>query len=386
MSFRNRLALFLIALVVGIDLVAGLVTYKLINVPGRFDALIVPVFVILGLSVAAAIGGAYFIARSISRPLETLAKTARRIGEGNYSPPPRIGRRDEIGQLSRALGGMAEAIKGRQLALEFAISSLEIARDDAVRANEGKSKFLANMSHELRTPLNAVIGFSEIIAGEIMGRIANRSYVGYAEDILTSGKHLLEIVEEMLDLARVESGTYAISPVPVNPREILKEAMDMLRNRAADARIQMRVEVGTPLWPDLVADRVKLRQVFVNLLANAIAYTPEGGSVTVSGTIEADTVVIRFADTGIGMRDEDIPLVVQPFYRVHSPQDAKYQGIGLGLPLCNAIVALHGGTLVIESELGRGTTITVRLPIGDVEGTDAALSEGGTLHAMGDAA
>ena len=386
MSFRNRLALVLIATVVGVHLATAVIAFQLAGWPGGFDSVALPMLAILGVSVVVAAGGAFFLARNVSRPLEELAETAARIGEGNYAPSVDMRRSDEIGRLSKALAGMAEAVKGRQLALEFAISSLEIARDDAVRANEAKSNFLANMSHELRTPLNAVIGFSEIIAAELMGRIPNRSYVDYAHDILASGRHLLEIVEDMLDLARVEAGTYAISPARINARDILGEAVDMLRNRAAVARVLVRVDDGAPTWPDLNADPVKLRQVFVNLIANAIAYTPANGNVTISGEVEGDFLVIRFADTGIGMREEDIPLVVQPFYRAHSSDDAKYQGVGLGLPLCNAIVTLHGGTLDIDSALGKGTTITVSLPFEEPEAADVMLDDEETLDALGDAA
>jgi signal transduction histidine kinase len=359
--------------------------YPMAAALSQYKALIGPMLAVLAFSVVAAVGGAFFIAGGVSRPLEALAKTAERIGQGDYVPLEAQGD-DEIGRLSRALGQMVEAIKVRQMELESAISSIEIARDEAVRANRAKSNFLANMSHELRTPLNAVIGFSEIIAKEVMGKIPNPSYVEYANDILASGRHLLEIVEEMLDLARIEAGTYVVSPELMRPYDVLREAVDMLRTKASTAKIAVSVDPAASEWPQLNADPVKLRQVFVNLLANGITYTPAGGRVHVSGGLDEGRFVIRFSDNGIGMNEEDIPLVVQPFYRVHSAHDAKYQGVGLGLPLCHAITRLHGGTLTIESALGQGTTVSVAIPVAGIDAAGEGRPESGRSRAIDNAA
>jgi two-component system cell cycle sensor histidine kinase PleC len=223
--------------------------------------------------------------------------------------------------------------------------------------------FLANMSHELRTPLNAIIGFGEMMHREIMGPIGVPAYKEYAHHIHESGMHLLSLVEEMLDLAKVEAGKLQIAHVPTQPGILLDESLMMLRLTAETAKVEIVVSGDPSTWPVLDGDPVKLKQVFVNLIGNAVKFTPPGGRVMVSGEIDADALRIRIRDNGIGMRAEDIPLVLQPFYRVNSVLDGKHQGAGLGLPFAKSVVELHGGTLDLESALGAGTTVTVILPL-----------------------
>ena len=228
-------------------------------------------------------------------------------------------------------------------------------------ANWAKSMFLANMSHELRTPLNAIIGFSEMTRDEIMGPIGVPAYKEYAEHIYQSGIHLLHLVEEMLDLSKVEAGTMELEPMPVQAGAILSESLVMLRSSAEAANVDVAVKGDPSAWPLIEGDPVKLRQVFVNLIGNAIKFTPRGGHVTVSGDLRNCVLEIRISDTGIGMSSDDIPLVLQPFYRVGSALDSNHQGAGLGLPFAKSIIELHDGTLSITSELGAGTTVTIEL-------------------------
>jgi signal transduction histidine kinase len=234
---------------------------------------------------------------------------------------------------------------------------------ELANASRAKSMFLANMSHELRTPLNAIIGFGEMIHREIVGPIGVAAYKEYAGDIHKSGMHLLHLVEEMLDLSKVEAGKLQIEQVPAAPGALLAESLVMLRSTAAAADVEIVVEGDPSVWPIINLDPVKLRQVFVNLIGNAIKFTPAKGRVTISGAVRAGELEIRIADTGIGMNAQDIPLVVQPFYRVSSTLDSNHQGAGLGLPFAKSIVELHGGTLNIASKPGSGTTVTISLPV-----------------------
>jgi len=280
----------------------------------------------------------------------------------------------EIGHLGAAFNAMADALAARHEAQKRAEEELrhlnatlesrvERRTIELANANKAKSMFLANMSHELRTPLNAIIGFGEMMQHQILGPIGVPRYREYAEHIHESGQHLLALVDEVLDLSTVEAGKLEIERVPTAPGPLLAESLVMLRSTAEAAEVEIVVEGEPSSWPVFDADPVKLKQVFVNLIGNAIKFTPAGGQVIVSSEVSEGWLQIRIKDTGIGMRPEDIPLVVQPFYRATSVYDAKHQGAGLGLPFAKAVTELHGGTLGIESRVGSGTTVTVTLPL-----------------------
>jgi two-component system cell cycle sensor histidine kinase PleC len=211
--------------------------------------------------------------------------------------------------------------------------------------------------------LNAIIGFGEMMHRQILGPIGIPAYQEYAQHIHQSGMHLLSLVEEMLDLSKVEAGKLEIERVPTEPGTLLAESLVMLRPTAEAAKVVIAVNGAPSAWPVLQGDPVKLKQVLVDLLGNAIKFTPSGGRVAVSGEVDDIWLRIRITDTGVGMRAEEIPLVVQPFYRTTSAYDAKHQGAGLGLPFAKAVVELHGGGLAIESRLASGTTVTITLPV-----------------------
>jgi signal transduction histidine kinase len=345
--------------------VVAVFDYPLEDALGPFYDIVLPVAIALVVGLGIAILGAALIARGVSRPIEMLAQATRRIAGGDYTAPPVLTQRDEIGQLSGAIAVMTHAIGERQTQLEAGASALAFARDEAVRANAAKSQFLANMSHELRTPLNAVIGFGDMIHGELLGPVGNERYLEYARDIRDSGVHLLSLVEEILDLAKIEAGTLTLAKETTAPGETLKGVLPIVAAMADTRNVRLEIASGFEKWPVIDADPVKLKQVFINLISNAVKFTPEGGRVSVSAEWTVGSLVMRVADNGIGIKPADIPLIVQPFYRVSSALNSTYQGAGLGLALTKAIVDLHGGSLSIASEVGRGTTVTVVWPLAD---------------------
>ena len=240
--------------------------------------------------------------------------------------------------------------------------ALRAARDESQLANAAKSEFLANMSHELRTPLNAVIGFSEVMKQGILGPVGNPKYLEYAEDIHDAGNHLLDLINDILDLSKVEGGKNELQEEVIEIAGLLDSVRMLVSGRAEREGVALEFDVGRGL-PALRADERKLKQILVNLLSNAIKFTDAGGRVTFRVWHRADSgMVFQVADTGIGIAADDIPIALAPFRLVEDALVRKYQGPGLGLPLAKSLVEMHGGSLDLQSELGVGTTATVRLP------------------------
>ncbi|MFQ5785867.1 MAG: ATP-binding protein, partial [Alphaproteobacteria bacterium] len=264
---------------------------------------------------------------------------------------------DETGRAI-AHTGTIQDITERKRAEE----ALRAAKERAELADRAKSEFLANMSHELRTPLNAIIGFSEMIRDGIFGPLGNPKYVEYCADINTAGVHLLGIVNDILDLSKIEAGKIDLDEEAVAVAEIVDAVFAVVKNRAASGRLRLERRLAGDL-PGLRADKRKLKQILLNLLANAIKFTPEGGRVTLSVAAGPRRgFVFKVADTGIGIAADDIPKVMAPFGQVESDLDRRYEGTGLGLPLSKAFTEMHGGSLEIESAPGRGTTVIARFP------------------------
>jgi len=330
-----------------------------------YRGFITPMLIVLLLALLAAAGGATLIVRRVARPLEALASAAQRIAAGNYVGPavPATGR-DEIGHLAQAIGDMTHAIAERETALTGAMEAVELARVEAVRANETKSQFLANMSHELRTPLNAIVGFSEMLEQQVLGPIGTPRYLEYARDIHASGEHLRGLFERMLDLAQAESSNLSLSREPLAAGALVREAVEMHRGLARRGRVFVVLAPSCDS-AQIVGDRTKLRQAFANVIHNAVKFSPPGGSVTVTSLTQAGNITVRISDTGAGIDPALLRTVLRPFHRLRSALDGHFQGAGLGLAFASMIVEMHGGTMSVESGAGEGTTVTIALPLAE---------------------
>ena len=228
-------------------------------------------------------------------------------------------------------------------------------------ANRHKSEFLANMSHELRTPLNAVIGFSEVLLERMFGEV-NEKQEEYLQDILSSGKHLLSLINDILDLSKIEAGRMELEALPFDLPAALDNALTLIKERAARNSIGLAVHVD-PRIGEVVADERKVKQVLLNLLSNAVKFTPEGGTITMTAILNGGMVEISVADTGIGIAPEDQAAVFEEFRQVGTDYARKREGTGLGLALARRLVELHGGALTLQSELGKGSTFTFTIPV-----------------------
>jgi two-component system cell cycle sensor histidine kinase PleC len=244
----------------------------------------------------------------------------------------------------------------------------------AEAANKAKSEFLANMSHELRTPLNAVNGFSEIMIAEMYGPLGDPRYKEYAGDIHNSGQHLLALINDILDMSKIEAGKMNLKFEPLNLEEVTEDAVRLVRNRAEAAGLFLTVDF--PFLPEIEADYRAVKQVLLNLLSNAIKFTPRGGRVTVRAEVRQDSlgerVRVSVTDTGIGINKEDLTRLAQPFEQVESQHSKTTQGTGLGLALTKSLIELHEGALEMESTPGEGTTVSFVLPIRRTQGVIAA--------------
>ncbi|MCX7314294.1 MAG: PAS domain-containing sensor histidine kinase [Alphaproteobacteria bacterium] len=240
--------------------------------------------------------------------------------------------------------------------------ALDCARAEADQANASKVKFLANMSHELRTPLNAVIGFSDLLMNEERMRLDGPRRQEYAKLINDSGTHLLSVVNGILDMSKMETGDFEISPEPFASAQVIGNCCDILALKARESGVDLTVRLPAGL-PDLTADKRAFKQILLNLVSNAVKFTDHGGRVTVTATAEAGDIVVAVEDTGVGISADDLPRIGQPFFQARGAYDRRHDGTGLGLSIVQGLVGLHGGELNIASRLGEGTRVTVRLPI-----------------------
>ncbi|MBL8773636.1 MAG: PAS-domain containing protein [Phenylobacterium sp.] len=272
-----------------------------------------------------------------------------------------------------------EARRLKEEELRRAVANLELSQEQlselarkyeaekirAEAASQAKSDFLANMSHELRTPLNAINGFSEIMSGELFGPLGDARYRDYAKDILNSGQHLLALINDILDMAKIEAGKLNLRFEPICLEEIAEEAMRLVRNRAEAAGLSLVLDFVD--LPEVEADHRAVKQILLNLLSNAIKFTPRGGRITVKAELRDDPlgqrVKVSVQDTGIGISATDLERLARPFEQVENQHSKTTQGTGLGLALTKSLVEMHGGLLDLRSAPGQGTTASFALPL-----------------------
>jgi len=235
-------------------------------------------------------------------------------------------------------------------------------RDEADSANRIKTQFLANMSHELRTPLNSIMGFSEILNRELFGSLGEGRYRDYAHLIHESGEHLLNVVNDILDISKIETGKFKIVKEPVDLASLVESCCDVMRHTAEQKQLTLMVEVA-PVLPALAADRRACKQMLLNVISNAIKFTNPGGSVLVSARALNGTVEIAVTDNGVGIAAAELPKLGNPFVQASNSRDASCEGAGLGLSVVKGLAKLHGGKLELRSTLGKGTTATITLPL-----------------------
>ncbi len=265
---------------------------------------------------------------------------------------------DELSHLNQSVDSLGTFL----VEWERRAAELTQAKELAESANRAKTAFLATMSHELRTPLNAINGFSEIMAAEMFGPVGDQRYREYVEQINFSGNHLLCLINDILDLSKVEAGKSELNMDAEEPGELITAAAELMREKAGQGDVDLSVEIAPDL-PPMQVDGRRVKQVLLNLLSNAIKFTPAGGRVTVAARWDADQgLAVSIADTGIGIADDQLETVLEPFGQVENAYSRKYHGTGLGLPLAMALVNMHGGKLVLESRLGVGTTARFNLP------------------------
>ena len=247
----------------------------------------------------------------------------------------------------------------QQMALRTA--ELERARQSLELADKAKSRFLAQMSHELRTPLNAIIGFSELMQQQVFGELGDPRYAEYSADITTSGRHLLQIINEVLDMAKIESGRMELRETIIDIGPMLQRCLRLIGGLAERGGITTTLRADASL-PQLCGDELKLQQAIINILSNAVRFTPHGGSVAVHAEVARHGLKIVVRDTGIGIAADKLNIVLEPFGQADNSLQRKHEGTGLGLPLAKAFAELHGGALHLDSSVGEGTAVTITLP------------------------
>jgi PAS domain S-box-containing protein len=302
------------------------------------------------------------------RPISVTLRNYRKDGRtfwNELSISPIVDAQGRIAQFVGIISDVTQRIRAEE--------NLREAKNQAELANRAKSEFLANVSHELRTPLNAIIGFSDVMKMELFGPLGAPKYQGYAKDILDSGNILLSLINDILDLSKVEAGKMELHPESVAIAEVFDSAMTLMRERAKNAGVQLRVQVAPDL-PPLHGDLRVMKQIVTNLVSNAVKFTPKDGTVDlIARKLDAAKAEIIIKDTGIGIAKADIPEVLKPFIQVDSAHQRRQSGTGLGLPIVKSLTDLSGGSFHLDSELGQGTTVTLHLPlIDDKEARSAA--------------
>ncbi|MEO7804655.1 MAG: ATP-binding protein [Actinomycetota bacterium] len=313
------------------------------------------------------IGLGLVLARAITRPLHRVAEVARAIAHGDLSTRADVRQGDEIGILGEAFNEMAIKLQASYEELEQRVEErteeLRAANKQLARVGQAKSDFLANMSHELRTPLNAIIGYSELMSDPFFGTPKPADVRKHSKAIQASGQHLLGLINDILDLSKIEAGKLVLYCENVPVRKVFRDVVEVMQPMARAKSINLKAKLSKA--PDFVrADEKRLRQILLNLVSNAIKFTPDGGSVTVSATNGDGSLHASVEDTGIGVAREFQDRVFEQFLQVDGSYARKQEGTGLGLALTKRLVELHGGSVGLMSEEGVGSTFTFDVPVG----------------------
>ena len=293
------------------------------------------------------------------RYLETQTADGGRVSIGTEVTAIRT-REYQLQSNQDALQKTISVLKKSQVRIVELAENYEQEKIRAEEANQSKSEFLANMSHELRTPLNAINGFSDIMKKELFGPLGDPRYAEYVNDILFSGQHLLSLINDILDMSKIEAGKMTLNTEAMQMNDMISQVIRIVRGRAEDNRLKLVYEED--VLPEIEADPRAVKQILLNLTTNAIKFTPEGGVVTVSVEPKSAGLIVRVSDTGIGISQEDIERLAQPFEQIDSQHSRQHEGTGLGLALSKSLVELHGGNFTIESVVGQGTTVIFTLP------------------------
>ncbi len=336
------------------------------NIKRYIDSQIFMTLIVVSATVLVSLLLALLLQRTISRPILQLADLAGQISSNrdftvraNLSESESA--KNEISTLYRAFNTMLTEIDAREQQLLQTNEELYKAKVTAENASRAKSEFLANVSHELRTPLNAIIGFSSIIMNQLFGLIGNDKYMEYAKDINESGIHLLDIINDILDLSKAEAGKLTLTFEEVNVAKAIRKCVTLLSERAHEQQVLISTQIPEEL-PPLVADNLRFIQIVLNILSNAVKFTEPGGKVGIAVETavtenEVTDFIITIKDSGIGMSPEEIEKAFQSFGQIDSGLNRKYEGTGLGLPLTKKLVDLHHGTIEVQSEKGKGTSV-----------------------------
>jgi len=311
------------------------------------------------------------LARSLARPIESIQVAAAKIGSGALDERIAVSSRDELGvlagefnqmaaRLQASYAGLEQQVAERTQELAGALAELDAKSHELEAASNHKSAFLANMSHELRTPLNAISGFSQALRKQLFGEI-NEKQAEYLDDILASARHLLSLIDDVLDLAKVEAGQIELRTAPFSLPEVLEGGVLIGRELATKGGVQVSLSTGADVGT-VVGDERRITQVILNLLSNAVKFTPAGGSVEVAATRVDGSVQVSVTDNGPGIASEDQARIFEEFQQAAAGKE-QADGTGLGLALSRRLVELHGGRIWVDSEVGKGSTFTFSLPI-----------------------
>jgi signal transduction histidine kinase len=327
--------------------------------------------VLLVVFLLVAIATSVLLARNLARPIEAIQIAAAKIGSGSLDQRIEVSSGDELGaladefnrlaaRLQASYSGLEQQVQERTHELASALAELDEKSRELEAASHHKSEFLADMSHELRTPLNAISGFSQVLRKQLLGEI-NEKQAEYLDDILASARHLLSLIDDVLDLAKVEAGQIELEVTPFSLRVALERGVVIVRERATreDVRITLSSDPGVDT---VTGDERRIRQVVFNLLSNAVKFAPAGSTVEVAAARLDGHVRVSISDTGPGVAPEDQERIFEEFQQAAAGKEQR-EGTGLGLALSKRLVEMHGGRIWVESELGEGSTFVFTLPM-----------------------